>query len=63
MGAMIESNLKAGSQHVVDGQPLIYGKSITDGCLSWEETMPLLRTLAHAVQKRRLVKTEGEAIE
>jgi 3-deoxy-7-phosphoheptulonate synthase len=61
MGAMIESNLKSGSQHVIDGQPLIYGKSITDGCLSWEETVPLLKTLASAVQKRRLVKTEGEA--
>ena len=63
MGAMIESNLKAGSQHVIEGQPLIYGKSITDGCLSWEETVPLLKTLANAVQKRRLVKTEGGAIE
>ena len=63
MGAMIESNLKSGSQHVVEGQPLIYGKSITDGCLSWEETMPLLKTLANAVQKRRLVKAEGGSIE
>ncbi|MDP3009770.1 MAG: 3-deoxy-7-phosphoheptulonate synthase [Methylococcales bacterium] len=62
MGAMIESNLKGGSQHVVEGQPLIYGKSITDGCLSWEETVPLLRTLASAVQKRRAVKKiEGDA--
>ena len=63
MGAMIESNLKAGSQHVIEGQPLIYGKSITDGCLSWEETVPLLKTLATAVQKRRLIKKEGGAIE
>jgi 3-deoxy-7-phosphoheptulonate synthase len=61
MGAMIESNLKSGSQHVIDGQPLIYGKSITDGCLSWEETVPLLKTLANAVQKRRLTKSEAGA--
>jgi 3-deoxy-7-phosphoheptulonate synthase len=61
---MIESNLKAGSQHVVEGQPLVYGKSITDGCLSWEETLPLLKTLASAVQKRRFViKNEVGAVE
>ena len=59
-----ESNLKSGSQHVVEGQPLVYGKSITDGCLSWEETVPLLKNLASAVQKRRLVvKNEAGADE
>ncbi len=62
MGVMVESNLKAGSQHVIEGQPLIYGKSITDGCLSWDETVPLLKNLAHAVQKRRLVRKEGGEI-
>jgi 3-deoxy-7-phosphoheptulonate synthase len=61
MGAMIESNLKSGSQRVVEGQALVYGKSITDGCLSWEETLPLLKTLANAVQKRRLTKSEAGA--
>ncbi len=55
MGAMIESHLKSGRQDVVDGQPLTYGQSITDACLSWEETFPLLKTLAEAVQKRREV--------
>ena len=53
MGVMIESHLKAGSQKVVDGQPLVYGQSITDGCLSWDDTVPLLTTLAQAVQARR----------
>lgn len=53
MGVMIESHLKAGRQDVIDGQPLTYGQSITDACLSWEDTLPLLENLATAVQKRR----------
>ncbi|MEY3807560.1 MAG: hypothetical protein RI893_536 [Pseudomonadota bacterium] len=57
MGVMIESHLKAGSQKVVEGQPLVYGQSITDGCLSWDDTVPLLRELAEAVRKRRTVDT------
>jgi len=57
MGVMIESHLKAGSQKVVEGQPLVYGQSITDACLSWDDTVPLLRELAEAVQKRRTVDT------
>jgi 3-deoxy-7-phosphoheptulonate synthase len=56
MGAMIESHLKAGRQEVIDGQPLTYGQSITDGCLSWDDTLPLLKNLAKAVQKRRKSK-------
>ncbi len=57
MGVMIESHLKAGSQKVVEGQPLVYGQSITDACLSWDDTVPLLRELAAAVQQRRTVDT------
>src|ERR1700728_579335 len=38
MGAMIESNLVAGAQKLIPGQPLVYGKSITDGCIDWPET-------------------------
>lgn len=55
MGVMIESHLKAGKQDVVPGQPLTYGQSITDACLSWEDTVPLLHKLAKAVQERRAV--------
>jgi 3-deoxy-7-phosphoheptulonate synthase len=55
MGVMIESHLKGGSQKVVEGQELTYGQSITDACLSWDDTAPLLRNLAVAVQKRRKV--------
>jgi 3-deoxy-7-phosphoheptulonate synthase len=54
IGAMIESHLKAGKQDVVYGQPLTYGQSITDACLSWDETLPMLRQLAKAVQSRRV---------
>jgi 3-deoxy-7-phosphoheptulonate synthase len=57
MGVMIESHLKAGNQKVVEGQPLVYGQSITDACLSWDDTVPLLKELAQAVQKRRAVDT------
>lgn len=56
MGVMIESHLKSGAQSVIEGQELVYGQSITDACLSWEDTLPLLKKLAKAVQKRRLVK-------
>ncbi|MDD5268798.1 MAG: 3-deoxy-7-phosphoheptulonate synthase AroG [Methylococcales bacterium] len=57
MGVMIESHLKAGSQDVVEGKALTYGQSITDPCLSWEDTAPLLRDLAVAVQRRRKAGT------
>ena len=52
-GVMIESHLAAGRQDVVPGQPLTYGQSITDACLGWEETVPLLEELAGAVRRRR----------
>ncbi|AOU99773.1 3-deoxy-7-phosphoheptulonate synthase [Acidihalobacter yilgarnensis] len=53
IGVMIESHLVAGRQDVVPGQPLIYGQSITDACLGWDETEQLLRRLAEAVSARR----------
>jgi 3-deoxy-7-phosphoheptulonate synthase len=56
MGAMIESNLIAGAQKLVAGQPLdklVYGQSITDGCIDWAETRGLLAELASAVKARR----------
>lgn len=60
MGVMIESHLKAGSQKVIEGQQLAYGQSITDACLSWDDTVPLLQDLAAAVQDRRaIIKSRG----
>lgn len=53
MGVMIESNLVAGAQKLVSGNPLVYGQSITDACIDWPETHDLLRELAAAVQERR----------
>jgi len=52
-GVMIESHLIAGRQDLVPGQPLVYGQSITDGCLSWEQTVNLLDGLAESVRQRR----------
>src|ERR1700758_1336753 len=53
IGVMIESNLVAGSQTLVNGKALVYGQSITDACIDWPETHALLHELASAVQKRR----------
>jgi 3-deoxy-7-phosphoheptulonate synthase len=55
IGVMLESHLQAGRQEVVPGQPLTYGQSITDACLGWDDTVPLLHKLASAVQERRSV--------
>ena len=52
-GVMLESHLREGSQKHTDGTPLLYGKSITDGCISWETTAPILESLAEAVRARR----------
>jgi 3-deoxy-7-phosphoheptulonate synthase len=51
-GVMIESNLLAGAQDL-KAQPLVYGRSVTDACLGWEDTVPLLEELAEAVRSRR----------
>ncbi len=53
IGVMIESNLVAGAQKLIPGQPLLYGQSITDACIDWPETRNLLAELATAVRKRR----------
>jgi 3-deoxy-7-phosphoheptulonate synthase len=53
IGAMIESNLVAGRQDVVPGKPLVYGQSITDGCIDWATTEAVLENLADAVRQRR----------
>ena len=53
VGVMIESNLVAGAQKLVAGQPLVYGQSITDACIDWPETDKLLAELAAAVRARR----------
>ena len=52
-GIMAESFLQEGNQKVVDGEPLCYGKSITDACLHWDDSEKLLRELASAVRDRK----------
>jgi 3-deoxy-7-phosphoheptulonate synthase len=60
IGAMVESHLNPGRQDLVAGQPLAYATSITDACIGWDDTEPLLRALADAVQKRRLQAPQDE---
>jgi 3-deoxy-7-phosphoheptulonate synthase len=52
-GVMIESHLVGGRQDPKPGQTLTYGQSITDACLAWNDTVPVLRDLADAVRARR----------
>lgn len=52
-GVMIESFLVAGRQDVLAGVPLTYGQSITDACMDWDTTAPLLAELAEAVRAGR----------
>ncbi|BBV01858.1 3-deoxy-7-phosphoheptulonate synthase [Providencia hangzhouensis] len=51
-GVMAESFLVEGTQKVVSDQPLVYGQSITDPCLGWEDTKQLIEILAQAVESR-----------
>ncbi len=50
VGVMIESHLKEGRQELRPG--LEYGVSITDACLGWADTVPVLEGLAEAVRRR-----------
>ena len=50
---MIESHLVGGRQDQKPGQALVYGQSITDPCLGWEDSEVLIRELAAAAALRR----------
>ncbi len=52
-GVMVESFLVAGRQDLVDPTRLVYGQSVTDACIGWEETVSVLRALADAARARR----------
>ncbi|MDX1574155.1 MAG: 3-deoxy-7-phosphoheptulonate synthase [Methylophaga sp.] len=56
IGLMLESNLVGGRQNAEPGKPLVYGQSITDACMAWDDSKPLLRELAAAVRARRQSK-------
>ncbi len=51
-GIMAESFIEEGTQKIVAGQPLVYGQSITDPCLGWDDSERLLEMLASAVDSR-----------
>ncbi len=52
-GVMLESHLEEGKQKYTTPEESDYGKSITDACISWEQTEPILDSLAAAVRDRR----------
>jgi len=60
-GVMIESHLVGGRQDLVPGKPLVYGQSITDGCVDWETSVALLERLAQAVRGRRECLDKAQA--
>jgi 3-deoxy-7-phosphoheptulonate synthase len=53
IGVMLESNLVAGAQKLAQGHQLVYGQSITDACMGWDETLGLFRELAAAIKSAR----------
>jgi 3-deoxy-7-phosphoheptulonate synthase len=61
IGVMVESNLVAGRQDLVDGHGLVYGQSITDGCIDWDTTVTALEALAEAVSQRRAATNQAVA--
>ena len=54
IGVMIESHLVEGRQDLAPGQTLEYGKSVTDACLGWDDSLMVLELLAQGVRARRL---------
>ena len=53
VGVLLESFLVDGRQDLVDRDRLVYGQSITDACMGWDMTVPVLADLAEAVRARR----------
>ena len=62
VGVMLESFLVAGRQDLDPTRELVYGQSITDACLGWEQTEGVLTELADAVRARRARLTAGRAL-
>ncbi len=53
IGVMIESHLIEGRQDIVPSKPLVYGQSVTDACIGWDDTVSVLQRLAQGVRVRR----------
>lgn len=61
IGLLLESFLVDGKQDLKAGVAPTYGQSITDSCMGWEMTIPVLRDLAAAVRARRIAALTQEA--
>jgi 3-deoxy-7-phosphoheptulonate synthase len=61
LGVMLESHLVEGRQTYVPGAPAVYGQSITDACISLEQTEPILERLARAQQERTTKSSNQDA--
>jgi 3-deoxy-7-phosphoheptulonate synthase len=55
---MVESFIEDGRQEMVEGGELVYGQSVTDPCMGWEMTLPVMHDLAAAVRARRGARRE-----
>jgi 3-deoxy-7-phosphoheptulonate synthase len=60
-GIMVESHLVAGRQDLAPGKSLVYGQSITDGCIDWDTSVRVLERLAEAAQRRRALLRDRPA--
>jgi 3-deoxy-7-phosphoheptulonate synthase len=56
VGVMVESHLVEGRQDIDPDKPLVYGQSVTDACINWDDSVKVLDQLAAAVRARRLVE-------
>lgn len=61
-GVMIESHLVEGRQNFSDGKEPVFGQSITDACIGWDQTVELLQTLSQAVRQRRRSLHDAKAV-
>jgi 3-deoxy-7-phosphoheptulonate synthase len=53
VGVMIESHLVEGRQDIGTPEKMVYGQSVTDACIHWDDTVEVLRGLATSVAQRR----------
>ncbi len=52
-GIMLESNLVAGRQNLVDGKAETYGQSVTDACMGWDDSEEVVLNFSKAVKQHR----------
>lgn len=57
-GVMIESNLIEGRQNCKNPKDLVYGQSITDPCVGWDDTIAMFDMLNEAIDRNREAKNK-----